>query len=73
MMAIKAALPASPIDEYDENQHSEIPVAYRPFEQPNELPNQSTSEGPDQFHLRTPWEVDLRGLGRYLMIVALPE
>ena len=60
MMAIEAALPAGPIDEGDENQHGEIPVAYRPIEQPKELPNQSTSEGPDQFHLRTPWEVDLR-------------
>jgi len=60
MMAIEATLPAGPIDEGDENQHGEIPVADRPIEQPKELPNQSTSEGPDQFHLRTPREVNLR-------------
>ena len=60
MMAIEATLPAGPIDEGDENQHGEIPVADRPIEQPKELPNQSTSEGPDQIHLRTPWEFDLR-------------
>jgi hypothetical protein len=60
MMAIEAALPAGPIDEDDENQHSEIPIAHSPIEQPNELRYQSSSEGPDQFHLRTPWEVDLR-------------
>jgi len=72
MMAIEAALPAGPIDEGNKNQHSEIPVAHRPIEQPKELPNQSTSEGPDQIHLRTSREVDVRGLGCYLMVVAMP-
>ena len=60
MMAIEAPLSAGPIDEDDESQHGEIPVAYRPVEQRLELPNKPSSVCPDQFHLRTPWEIDLR-------------
>lgn len=59
MMAIEPPVPARPIDEDDENQHREKPVAYRPIEQQLELPNKPSSECPDQFHLRTPWEIAL--------------